>query len=75
MIKEINHDGFNQAVITHYHEGGECICTLQEVVDEVVVRECQDIVLKDGVHFNLTEEELNILNPQVINELNEEEYA
>ncbi len=67
MKKEINIEGFNQAVITHYCQGGDCICTLQEVDEEGnVIRECENIVLSDGVHFVLTEEELNELNPQII---------
>lgn len=62
--KEIQReDGYNRAIITRYHEGGDCICTLQEVVEDVVARECQNIVLQDGVHFTLTAEELEELNP------------
>lgn len=69
MRKEIEReDGFNVAVINHYWEGGDCLCTLQmiETVDDVetVIREQSDIILKDGVDFVLTEEELEELNPK-----------
>ena len=69
MRKEVEReDGFNVAVINHYWEGGDCLCTLQmiETVDEVetVIREQSDIILKDGVDFVLTEEELEELNPK-----------
>ena len=61
-------DGFNFAIITHYWEGGDCLCTLQviETVEgvETVIREQSDIILKDGVDFVLTEEELEELNPK-----------
>ena len=68
MRKEIaREDGFNFAIINHYWEGGDCLCTLQhiDIVDEVetVIREQSDIVLKDGVDFVLTPEELEELNP------------
>lgn len=75
MRKEITReDGFNIALINHYWEGGDCLCTLQVIETdeqgvETVVREQSDIILKDGVDFVLTEEELEELNPKpVINE-------
>lgn len=76
MRKEIiREDGFNFAIINRYWEGGDCLCTLQaiEMVDEAetVMREQSDIILKDGVDFVLTEEELDELNPKfVVNEDN-----
>lgn len=71
MRKEITReDGFNFAVINKYWEGGDCLCTLQhiETVDEVetVIFEQNDIVLKDGVDFTLTDEELEELNPKLV---------
>lgn len=68
MRKEIEReDGFNVAVINHYWEGGDCLCTLQLIETdeqgvETVAREQSDIILKDGVDFVLTEEELEELN-------------
>ena len=71
MRKEIEYYGMNSATITHYSQGGECICTLQEIEvaedgTENVIRECQNIVLQDGVHFVLTAEELEVLNPTIV---------
>lgn len=72
MRKEITReDGFNIAVINHYWEGGDCLCTLQAIETdeqwvETVIREQSDIILKDGVDFVLTDEELEELNPKQI---------
>lgn len=72
MRKEIEReDGFNFAIINHYWEGGDCLCTLQVIETdeqgvETVVREQSDIILKDGVDFVLTAEELEELNPTVV---------
>lgn len=71
MRKEIEReDGFNFAVINKYWEGGDCLCTLQhiDIVDEVetVISEQSDIILKDGVDFVLTDEELEELNPKPV---------
>lgn len=77
MRKEIKReDGYNFATINHYWEGGDCLCTLQLIeTDEGVeteIRAQSDIILKNGVDFVLTNEELEELNPkqetEVINE-------
>ena len=72
MRKEITReDGFNFAIINHYWEGGDCLCTLQEIETdeegvETIIREQPDIILKDGVDFVLTPEEVEELNPQPV---------
>ncbi len=73
MRKEIvREDGFNFAIINRYWEGGDCLCTLQhiDIVDEVetIISEQPDIILKDGVDFVLTAEELEELNPSHVTE-------
>ena len=64
MIKQIEINGYNQAEILKVYEDGSCVCTVSQVVDGVIVRQDTNIVLNNGVHFELTEQELLILNPE-----------
>lgn len=72
MRKEITReDGFNIAIINHYWEGGDCLCTLQVIETdeqgvETVIREQEAIILKDGIDFFFTPEELEELNPKPV---------
>lgn len=71
MIKKsiIREDGYNVAIVERmYVETGDLVVTLQEIVtdeegNETVVKEDHNIVLPAGT-VELTEEELNELNPQ-----------
>ena len=77
MRKEITReDGFNIAIINHYWEGGDCLCTLQAIETdeqgvETVVREQEAIILKDGLDLFFTPEELEELNPKQITDENQ----
>lgn len=64
MKKAINLDGYNEAEIHKLFYDGACVCTLRQIEEEQILKEDKDIILYDGVHFTLTEEEKNYLRPQ-----------
>lgn len=63
MIKNIDFDGYNEAEIQHIYEDGACVCTVRQMEEDVCVKEDTNIIMMNGVHFTLTEEELEQLNP------------
>ena len=63
MIKKIDFDGYNQAEIQHIYEDGACACTVRQMEEGVCVKQDTNIIMMNGVHFTLTEEELEQLNP------------
>jgi len=67
MIKEINWQGYNQAVVKSIDSDGMVICDVQEMVDDVVVRSDTNIGFRksDNMPFELTDEEIeDLTNPQ-----------
>lgn len=70
MKKAINLDGYNEAEIHKLFYDGACVCTLRQIEEDEILKEDKDIILYDGVHFVLSEEEKNELIP-VINEREE----
>lgn len=72
MIKQIDFDGYNEADVLKIYEDGSCVCTVRLVEEDVTVKEDTNIILVDGVHFTLTDEEKDLLNPkEVSNENND----
>lgn len=72
MIKKIDFDGYNEADVLKIYEDGSCACTVRLVEEDVVIKQDENIVLVDGVHFVLTDEEKELLNPkEVSNENND----
>jgi hypothetical protein len=63
MTKQIDFDGYNEAEILKMYKDGACVCTVSEVLDGVTVRSDTNLILTNGVHFTLSEEELEQLNP------------
>ena len=63
MTKQIDFDGYNQAEVLKMYEDGACVCTVSEVVDGVTVRSDTNLILTNGVHFELTKEEVALLMP------------
>ena len=63
MKKTIDFDGYNEAEIIKLYEDGACACTLRQIEEEQLIKEDKDIILFDGVHFVLTEEEKSELRP------------
>jgi len=63
MTKQIDFDGYNQAEILKMYKDGACVCTVSEVVDGVTVRSDTNLILQNGVHFELTKEEIALLMP------------
>jgi hypothetical protein len=68
MIKEINWQGYNQAVVKSIDSDGMVICDVQEMVDDVVVRSDTNIGFRksDNMPFELTDEEIEEINNPVI---------
>lgn len=77
MEKKIEFDGYNVAVIKKRYANGDCLCDLrQEVVSEAtetteasvqVVKQDKDIVfLADKLPFELTAEDIEVLNPKQV---------
>lgn len=75
MEKTINFDGYNVAAIKKRYANGDCLCDIrQEVVSEAtetteasvqVVKQDKDIVfVADKLPFELTAEDIDILNPK-----------
>lgn len=67
---KIDYDGYNDAEIHKLFYDGACVCTLRQIEEDEILKEDKDIILYDGVHFVLSEEEKNELIP-VINEREE----
>lgn len=63
MKKAINLDGYNEAEIHKLFYDGACVCTLRQIEEDEILKEDKDIILYDGVHFVLSEEEKNELIP------------
>lgn len=64
MKKTIDFDGYNEAEILKLYEDGACACTLRLIEEEQLIKEDTNIILYDGVHFVLTEEEMSELRPK-----------
>ena len=64
MIKKIDFDGYNEAEVLKMYEDGSCVCTVRQMEEDVCVKEDTNIIMMNGVHFTLTEEELLELNPE-----------
>lgn len=65
MIKVIDFDGYNEAEIIKMYEDGSCVCTVSQVVDGVILKQDENIILMNDVHFEFTEDELNELKPKL----------
>ena len=63
MKKTIAFDGYNEAEILKLYEDGACACTLRQIEEEQIIKEDTNIILYNGVHFVLTEEEMSELRP------------
>ena len=61
ITKAIDFDGYNEAEILYMYEDGTCACTLRKIEDDTVIKQDTNIILTNGVHFELTDEELLIL--------------
>lgn len=61
MKKAINLDGYNEAEILNLYDDGACVCNIKQIGEDQILKEDKDIILYDGVHFTLTEEEKNYL--------------
>jgi hypothetical protein len=61
MIKAIDFDGYNVAEIHKMYEDGACVCTVRQIEEDVIIKEDSNIILQNGVHFELTEENINSL--------------
>lgn len=61
MKKAINLDGYNEAEILKLYDDGACVCNIKQIWEDQILKEDKDIILYDGVHFTLTEEEKNYL--------------
>ena len=60
---KIDYDGYNDAEIHKLFDDGACVCTLRQIEEDQIIKEDKDIILFDGVHFVLTEEEMSELRP------------
>ena len=60
---KIDYDGYNDAEILKLFDDGACVCTLRQIEEDQIIKEDKDIILFDGVHFVLTEEEMSELRP------------
>ena len=65
MTKQIDFDGYNEADVLKMYEDGSCVCTVSQVVDGVTVKSDTNLILTNGVHFTLTDEEKESLNPKI----------
>lgn len=71
MIKKIDFDGYNEAEVLKVYEDGACVCTVRLVEEEVTIKEDTNIILVDGVHFTLTDEEKEFFNPKIDEDVQE----
>ena len=60
---KIDYDGYNDAEINKLFDDGACVCTLRQIEEDQIIKEDKDIILFEGVHFVLTQEEKNELRP------------
>ena len=66
---KIDYDGYNDAEILKLFDDGACVCNIRQIEqnkegEDQIIKEDKDIILFDGVHFVLTEEEKNELIPK-----------
>ena len=71
MIKKIDFDGYNEADVLKIYEDGSCVCTVRLVEEEMTVKEDTNIILSDGVHFTLADDEKEVLNPKIDEDVQE----
>ena len=64
MIKTIDFDGYNEAEVLKMYEDGACVCTVRQMEENVCVKQDTNIIMTNGVHFELSEDEMKELNPQ-----------
>lgn len=50
---------------------GACVCTVRLVEEEVTIKEDTNIILMDGVHFTLTDDEKEFFNPKIDEDVHE----
>ena len=71
MIKKIDFDGYNEADVLKIYDDGSCVCTVRLVEKDLTVKEDTNIILVDGVHFTLTDEEKESFNPKIDEDVQE----
>lgn len=71
MIKKIDFDGYNEAEVLKVYEDGACACTVRLVEEEVTIKEDTNIILTNGVHFTLTDDEKEFFNPKIDEDVQE----
>lgn len=64
MVKTIDFDGYNEAEVLKMYEDGACVCTVRQMEENVCVKQDTNIIMTNGVHFELSEDEMKELNPQ-----------
>jgi hypothetical protein len=63
MEKQINFDGYTVAIIKKLYPNGDCLCDLRSEVDGVITKADTDIIFSEPHPFDLTEEDIEELNP------------